>query len=277
MPTVTRSAAIPNSAMVIALNAGLTANRQRLWRGFVLPAVLILVWFVATRWSLVDTRIMVGPWAVVETAWKQITTGHVLEGLLASLGRNLAGFAIGSLAGLLLGALLGTSRIAERLIGPTFNAAKQIALFAWIPLLSVWFGMGEPAKIAFIALAVFYPVVLNTFEGIRSVGKEYVEVARAFEFSRWQLFRRVILPAATPQIFTGLHLALIYSWLATVGAEYFLKSGLGIGNIMIDGREHFLMDQVIFGVAIVGLVGFAFNRIAAAIERRLLRWRQRPA
>ena len=268
-------ASIPNSAYVHALLAGVTANRRRLWRGLVLPAVLLITWAVATTWHLVDTRIMVSPWQVVQTAWTETISGHVLLGLGYSISRNLTGFAIGGLLGILVGTLLGTSRLAEKLLGPTFNAVKQIALFAWIPLLSVWFGMGEPAKVALIALAVFYPVVVNTFEGIRSVSRDFIEVGRAFEFSRWQLYRRVILPSATPQIFTGLHLALIYSWLATVGAEYFLKAGPGIGNIMIDGRERFRMDQVIFGVVIIGTVGFIYNRIATTIEGRLLRWRQR--
>jgi sulfonate transport system permease protein len=129
--------------------------------------------------------------------------------------------------------------------------------------------------VVFISLAVFPPVLLNTYEGIRSVGREYVEVAKAFEFSRWQLYRRVILPAATPQIFTGLRLGMIYAWLATIGAEYFLKAGPGIGNIMIDGREHFKMDQVIVGVAIVGIVGYLFLMLTSRLEARLLRWRHR--
>jgi sulfonate transport system permease protein len=174
-----------------------------------------------------------------------------------------------------LGGLLATSRVADKVIGPSFHAFKQIALFAWIPLIAVWFGLGEPAKVVFIALAVFPPVLLNTYEGIRSVSRDYLEVAKVFEFNHWQIYRRVILPSATPQIFTGLRFGLIYAWLATIGAEYFLKAGPGIGNIMIDGREHFKMDQVIFGVAIVGVVGYLFLTLTSRLEARLLSWRHR--
>ena len=117
---------------------------------------------------------------------------------------------------------MGISRLAERLLGPSFNAAKQVALFAWLPLLSVWCGTGELAKVVFVALSAFYPVVLNTCEGFGSVSRDYVEVARVFRFTRGQLIRRVMLPAAAPSIFAGMHLALIYAWLGTLGAEYFV-------------------------------------------------------
>jgi sulfonate transport system permease protein len=172
---------------------------------------------------------------------------------------------------------MGASRLGERFIGPSFHAAKQVALFAWIPLMSVWFGTGETAKVVFIALAAFYPVVVNTQEGIRSVGREYFEVARVFRFSRWQLWQRVILPGALPSIFTGIHLALIYSWLGTLGAEYLLAAGLGIGNLMIDGRERCAMDQVLLGVILAGFIGSALNSAASLAEAHLLRWRVRNA
>ena len=175
----------------------------------------------------------------------------------------------------MFGALLGGSRWFDRLIGPSFHTLKQISLFAWIPMLSMWFGLGDAAKIAFIAMAAFFPVVLNTFEGIRSVPREFIEVARVYEFSTWQLLRRVVAPAAAPSIFTGIHLSLIYTWLATLGAEYLLASGKGIGNTLIDGREHFWMDLVLFGVVVIGLVGFILNWLLSALEKRLLAWRDR--
>ncbi|GDY14428.1 hypothetical protein LBMAG53_33060 [Planctomycetota bacterium] len=255
--------------------AAAVAARTRLWQGLALPVAIIVLWTVATSANWVDTRILVGPWKVVETAWFHLTHHVLWEGLGYSVARMVSGFVLGGFAGLVLGVLLGASRIGDRLVSPTLNTVKQIALFAWIPLISVWFGMGEPAKVIFIALAVFYPIVFNTYEGVRSVAREHIEVARAFEFTRWQTFRRVILPSSTPQIFTGVRLGLIYAWLATVGAEYFLKAGPGLGNIMIDGRERFLMEQVIFGVTVVGLVGFAVQIIATRLETRLLRWRTR--
>ena len=126
-----------------------------------------------------------------------------------------------------------------------------------------------------LAMAAFFPVVLNTFEGLRSVPREYLEVARVYEFSVAQTLARVVAPAAAPSLFTGIQLSLIYAWLATLGAEYLLASGKGLGNTLIDGREHFWMDLVLFGVVVIGLVGFALNWVLAAAERRLLAWRDR--
>jgi sulfonate transport system permease protein len=142
-------------------------------------------------------------------------------------------------------------------------------------LLSVWFGLGDAAKVAFLSLAAFFPVVLNTFEGVRSVPAELLDVARVLRFSRVQTWRKLIVPAALPSICAGMHLGLIYAWLATLGAEYLLVAGPGIANTMIDGREHFRMDLVLFGVIVVGLVGFLLNWGASRIEARALAWRGR--
>jgi sulfonate transport system permease protein len=246
-------------------------------RGWVVPLSLLVVWEALTRFKLVNTLLVARPAAVVHTLASQLRGGDLFSQLFASLQRDLTGFAIGALVGLLVGSSMGLSRLADRVLGPSFHAAKQVAIFAWIPLISVWFGSGEPAKVVFIALSAFYPVVVNTFEGIRSVGGEHVEVARVFRFSHWQVFRKVVLPGALPSIFAGLHLALVYSWLGTLGAEYLLAPGLGIGNLMIDGREQLMMDKVLLGVIIAGAIGFSLNALATRLEASLTRWRARTA
>jgi sulfonate transport system permease protein len=249
--------------------------RPARWRGFVVPVVLLAVWYVATQYKLVNTILVAPPDKVVATAIAQFHEGGVVAPLLASLRRDLLGFALGTTLGLILGFALGMSRVIDRLLGPSFHAAKQVALFAWVPLLSVWCGSGELAKVVFISLAAFYPVVLNTQEGVRSVSREYLEVARVYRFSRWQTIRRVIAPAALPSIFAGVHLALIYAWLGTLGAEYLLSPAPGIGNLMIDGRESLAMDKVLLGVILAGAVGASLNTVASKLEAHALRWRVR--
>jgi sulfonate transport system permease protein len=246
---------------------------SRFWRGLIVPLALLLIWDLVTRFHLVHPRLLVRPILVVKSFLTELRQGDIGTQLLASLRRDLLGFAFGAVGGLLVGSALGVSRLTDRLFGSTFHAAKQVAIFAWLPLISVWFGTEEPAKIVFIALSAFYPVVVNTYEGVRSAGRDHLEVADVFRFSRWQAFRRVVLPGALPSIFAGLHLGLIYSWLGTLGAEYLLAAGPGIGYLMIDGREQFAMDKVMLGVAIAGLVGFSLNALAARAESRLLRWR----
>jgi sulfonate transport system permease protein len=248
--------------------------RQADLRGFVLPLVFLALWYLVTALQLVNTRLIVPPAAVIDTGWKVISSGQLLAGLKASLVRDLGGFMAGSTAGILFGLLLGVSRWAQRLAGPTFHTLKQISLFAWLPLLSTWLGTGEAAKILFIALSAFYPVALNTFEGVRSVTRAQVEVAHVLGFNRWQRAWRLILPAASPQIATGLHLALLYAWLATIGAEYLLgASAQGIGNVVIRGKAAFHVELIIVGMLLIGLIGMALNRMAALVESRVLHWR----
>ena len=251
---------------VIAVSPG-----SRRYRGWVLPIAAIAIWWLASHQGLSQSGLLVSPEKVAVTAWEQITSDKFWRAICASLTRNLSGFFIGTSLGLVLGCLLGLSRHFERLVGPSFNTFKQISLFAWIPLISVWFGLGDVAKVAFLSLAALVPVVVNTCDGLRSVPPNLLEVARVYGFSRWQTIIGVMLPAALPSIFTGLYLALVYSWLATIGAEYLLVSGEGIGNTLIDGSEHFMMDLVLFAMVVIGLVGWSLNALARVCERRMQR------
>jgi len=245
----------------------------RLRRGLMAPLAILILWEVVAHFQLANVHIVVSPWRVVETASVHLADGSILLDLAASLQRDLEGLLLGSVAGVAFGAALGASRIFDRLVGPTFHAAKQVAVFAWIPLMSVWLGTGELAKVVFIALSAFYPVALNTEEGVRSIAREHLEVAKAFRFSRWSTIRTVLLPAAAPSIFAGLRLGLVYSWLGTIGAEYLLAPGRGIGNVMIAGRQRVAMDEVFLGIIVVGVVGFLLDTLAGRLESRALRWR----
>jgi sulfonate transport system permease protein len=245
------------------------------WRGFVLPLAAIALWWGLSSLDIVNSALLVSPAKVWSTAVEQVTSGRLWRALGASLAREAIGFTIGTVAGLALGALLGLSPLFNRIVGPSFNTFKQISLFAWIPLISVWFGLGDVAKVVFLSLAALVPVVVNTCDGIRTVPPGLLEVARVYGYTRWQAVTEVVLPAALPAICTGVYLALIYSWLATIGAEYLLVAGKGIGNILIEGSEHFQMDLVIFGMVVVGTIGWLTNASARALERRLARWTAR--
>ncbi|RZL55665.1 MAG: ABC transporter permease [Variovorax sp.] len=241
------------------------------WRGAVLPLLAVALWALASRLDLVNSALLVSPATVAATAWDLIVTGRLWLALQASLAREFTGLAIGTSGGLVLGALLGLWPRFDRLVGPSFNTFKQISLFAWIPLISVWFGLGDVAKVVFLSLAALVPVVVNTADGIRRTPQSLLEVARVYGYSRTQTVLRVVLPAAAPSIFTGIYLALVYSWLATIGAEYLLVAGRGVGNLLVEGSEHFRMDLVIVGMVTLGVVGWAMNAAARAVERALAR------
>lgn len=252
----------------------MAARVKRALRGAVLPLALLLLWELANRGGWVDPRILPPLERVAHTAVDQVVNQGLLGHLGFSLLRDVIGFTLGTLLGLAVGTLLGLSRIADRLFMPTFNGLRQIAILAWIPLIAIWFGMGEAAKIVFIMAAAFIPVVLNTYEGVRSASTQLVEVARALTFTRWQVLTRLYLPSALPSIATGVHLALIYAWVASIGSEYFMTVGPGIGGMIIAGRERFEMDLVMLGILILGLVGYLINRSASLLEAWLLRWQR---
>lgn len=208
------------------------------WRGLVLPVAAVLLWVLASHFQWVNSALLVSPLQVLATGLDLVTSGQLWLNLRASLLRELTGFVIGSTCGLVLGGLLGLWPRFGRLVGPSFNTFKQISLFAWIPLISVWFGLGDVAKVVFLSLAALVPVVVNTVDGIRSTPASLLEVARVYGYTRWQTTWHVVLPSAAPSIFTGIYLALVYSWLATIGAEYLLVAGRGVGNLLILSLIH---------------------------------------
>ncbi len=243
-------------------------------RGAVLPLAFLLAWEVATRWNWVDTRLIVPPAAVAAEAWAWVIDGRLVAGLSASLARDLAGFVLGGVAGVGIGLLIGMSRWADAIAGPTFHTLKHISLFAWLPLLSAFFGREDLAKVVFIALSAVYPVALGTIEGVKSISRSQFEVARVYGLGRIQTLCKLVLPAASPQMLSGLHLALIYAWLATIGGEYLLRGpGEGIGSTVIRGQASFRVDLIIFGMLLIGGVGALLNQVALRVEARLLRWR----
>ncbi|WP_372071704.1 ABC transporter permease subunit [Tistrella mobilis] len=241
-------------------------------RGLILPVLLLVLWDLATRTVFAGHPLLPAPAAVVGAFLAAAGDGSLARDLSATLARDLGGFAIAVAIGLPLGTWLGLSRIAARLVAPGFDALRQIAVFAWIPLISMWFGVGEAAKLAFIALAALVPVVLNTASGVAAVPARHLEVAAVLRFGPLRRFGSVILPAAAPAIATGLHQGLIYAWLGTIGAEYFMTVGPGIGGLMSGAREHMQMEVVILGVVLLGALGTVQTLFARRLTRLLTRY-----
>lgn len=222
---------------------------------------------------MVDANILVSPLAVLATTVDGLLDGSLLEGMGLSLGRALGGLALGGGLGLALGLLLGLSRLSERLLGPTLAAIRQIALFAWVPLLTAWFGLGELAKWVFVALAAFFPLFIATQRSVAQLSPQLAEAAQVLRLNLWQRLRRLVLPGAAPGIFAGLRISLIYAWMGTIGAEYFMPSNGGIGSQMISAQQLLRMDQIMAGMLLVGLTGALLNLLGQQLETRATRWR----
>jgi sulfonate transport system permease protein len=249
------------------------------WRGLVLPGTLLLAWASYATIAATKSPLFVSPAAVFAAASTSIRSGELLGAAGATVLRAVVGWGIGSAAGFALGLLLGLSALGHRAIAPTLHGARQVALFAWIPLLSAWLGNSEAMKIALISLSAFFPVLLHVEAGCRDVPLPYREVARLFAFDRFDEIVFVILPAAAPTIISGLELAFAVAWIGTIGAEYLIGTGYmnaspdGIGAFLAGARENARMDLVAVGIATLAVIGFSLDRTVVAASRRVA-WRK---
>ncbi len=243
------------------------------WQSLLLPVALLALWQASNSFGWVDSNILTAPLDVLRSLLDGLRDGTLAQALLLSLQRALGGLALGAGAGLLIGLGLGLSAIAERLLGPSLSALRQVALFAWVPLLTAWFGLGEGAKLVFVGLAAFFPMLIATQRGIASLSPQLGEAARTLRLNLWQRLRLLVLPGAAPAIFAGLRLALIYAWLGTIGAEYFMPSDGGIASLMLGAQQLFRMDQVMAAMVLIGLIGALLGALGQRLELRATRWR----
>lgn len=255
--------------------ARLMPRARLLGLGLVLPAVLLVFWQQAATRLWVPPQILPRPSAVFETLRQQIASGELFEHFRISLLRVTGGFSLGAAAGIGIGVAMGLSRRVEAYLQPTFKALSQVPVLGWLPLAMMLLGIGEGLKIVIIAQASLVPVAINTLKGIRSVPKQYVEVAQAYRFTPLQLLRKVILPSAVPSIFVGIRFGLTQAWLSLVTVEL-LASSEGLGFLIVWGRQLFQLDLVLAAILVVGVVGLCLDKGLALIEERLSRW-QPPA
>jgi sulfonate transport system permease protein len=188
-----------------------------------------------------------------------------------SAGRALTGLAVGGGLGLLLGLLTGSSRLAETLLDSTIQMVRNIPALALIPLVILWFGIDETAKLFLIATAVFFPLYLNTFHGIRGVDPGLIEMGRTYGLSRWQLYTQIVLPGALSSILVGLRFSLGLMWVILIVAET-ISAQAGIGYLTMNAREFLQTDIVLVGILLYALLGKLADVFAKGLERYWLRW-----
>ncbi len=261
----------------IGSQAGLARERLRklapLAWAWLLPALLLLLWWLAARHAWVPVLVLPPPADVLEALQALLRSGELWQHTAVSVQRVLGGFALGAALGLALGAVMGLSALARDYLYPSFKALAQVPVLGWLPLLMLLVGLDESLKWLLVAKAALVPVTLNTMKGLENVPRRYVELAQVLAYSRWQLLSRVLLPAALPPIWTGLRYGLTHAWLALVVVEL-LASSEGLGFLIIYGRQLFQLELVMAAVLVVGLFGWSLDRLLAAIEAHLLRWRR---
>jgi sulfonate transport system permease protein len=235
------------------------------------PALFVLAWEALARSGEIPPYILPAPSKVVATGLSLIRDGTLIPDIGISLVRAAAGFAIGGGIGFALGVVVGFSRIASVLLDRTILMLRAIPFLAVLPLVIVWLGIGEAAKVFLVAFGVAFPVYMNTVLGIRQVDPKLIELGRVMGLSTWKLVRRIILPGALPSILNGVRYALATAWLALVVAETIAASS-GIGFLAMDAREFLRTDVIVLVIVIYAVIGVAADSVAKLLERRLLAW-----
>ncbi len=238
---------------------------------WLVPVILIASWQIASNLGWMSTRVLPAPADVVIAAWTLAESGELWTHVKVSALRALTGLAIGGSLGLLLGLMTGSVRILETLLDSTLQMVRNIPALAMIPMVILWFGIDEGAKLFLIAVAVFFPIYLNTFHGIRNVDPALIEMGRTYGLSRWQLYTQIILPGAVSSILVGLRFSLGLMWVILIVAET-ISAQAGIGYLTMNAREFLQTDIVLVGILLYALLGKLADVFAKGLEIYWLRW-----
>jgi len=238
---------------------------------WLLPVSLLVLWQFSAQVGWLSSRILPEPLAVARAAVRLSISGELWLHVRVSALRALSGFVVGGGLGLLLGLLTGSFRKAEIALDTTLQMIRNIPPLALIPLVILWFGIDETAKLFLISLGVFFAIYINTFHGIRSVDPALIEMGKSYGLSGWSLYREVILPGALSSILVGVRYALGFMWVILIVAET-ISAQAGIGYMTMNAREFLQTDVVLLGILLYALLGKLADIMARALERYWLKW-----
>jgi sulfonate transport system permease protein len=247
-------------------------SRRARWHRAVSPVAIVGLWVLLSETGVISSSKLPPAWTVAKTAW-QLTSSGVLEtNLLASLERVVIGLAIGVTVGVTLALVSGLSRLGEVTVDPPLQALKALPILAALPLIIVWFGIGQTSKLVIIASAVSFPIYVNLVAGIRGIDPKLLEAAKTLDLSRYQTIRNIVLPGAADSFLVGLRFATATAWLVLVVSEQ-INATSGIGYLMENAEDYFRIDIIIVGLFVYALLGIGSDALVRAGERRYLRWR----
>ncbi len=236
---------------------------------------LLGLWSFVTLGGWLGVKVLPSPVDLVQQAWTLVQKGYVgtpfSAHFTASLLRAATGF-LGAMAlGIPLGLMIGFYPVFAAAVTPIFAFIRPIPSIAFIPLVILWFGIGEFSKVVLIFNAAFLYIVLNCAAGVRSVPRDLIRAGQSLGLSRRQLFRDVIFPASLPHVLTGIKMGLVVSWTVVVAAEL-VAAQQGLGYMIMDAATYFRIPDLYIGIAVIGLIGFGLEMVQARIERSMLHW-----
>ncbi len=238
---------------------------------WIVPVSILVFWQFFSSIGLIPTRILPSPLGVLDAAIRLAQTGELFRNIAISAARAISGFLLGGLIGFNLGLINGISPIAEKLLDTSIQMLRNIPNLALIPLVILWFGIGDEARLFLVSLGVMFPIYLNTFHGIRSVDAGLIEMGRIYGLSAWGLFWRVILPGAMSSILVGVRFSLGIMWLTLIVAET-IAADSGIGYMAMNAREFMQTDVVVLSILLYALFGKLADIIARKLEQHWLQW-----
>lgn len=236
-----------------------------------LPIVLVALWQYFSAVGRLPAGILPAPSDVLGAAWVLAERGELQRDILVSLRRVAIGFLTGAATGLVLGFLVGLSSLAHGLLDRSLQMVRTIPHLALVPLMILWFGIGEEPRVLLVAMGSLFPVYINTMSGIRGVDPKLIELGRSYGLGPFGLIAGVVLPGALAPILTGIRYALGVAWLTLVVAET-IASRDGIGYMVQNARELLRTDVILLAIVLYAIAGWLADAITRAIERRLLRW-----
>ena len=235
-------------------------QKQKSWLGIIAFLAILVIWDVLSRFSGWSVNIFPDPVTVVFGLGELIKNGTLFCHTVASLYRVTAGFYLAVIFGIPIGILLGRFQYFQALINPLVQFLKPISPLAWIPMAMLWFGIGDKPAIFLIFLSSFFPLVVSTTIAVMNINPIYFQVAANFNFTRWEIISKLIIPAIVPEVVTALRLSVTIAWLVVVAAEMIaVKSGLGY--LILDSRNALRMDYVMDGMIVIGLIGLLLDNI----------------
>jgi len=238
--------------------------RTRFFFSLLSFSVVVLAWEMVTRFSGWSGQVFPSPSTVFTSMIELIANGELLKHTVASLFRVTAGFYLAVILGIPLGIILGRVKIAKLLFNPLVQFLRPISPLAWIPLAMLWFGIGDVPAVFLIFLSSFFPLVVSTSVAVESIKPTYFQVASNFNFSRYEVLTKIIIPAITPNVIIALRLTITIAWLVVVAAEMIAVQS-GLGYMILDSRNALRMDYVMVAMIVIGIIGLLLDVIMQAL------------
>lgn len=234
------------------------SNRQTWTLSSLSFLLLLVIWELGATFSGWNAHVFPGPLQVLQGMVELASDGTLLRHSVASLYRVTAGFYLAVALGIPLGILMGRWRWLKMIVNPMIQFMRPISPLAWIPLAMLWFGIGDPPAIFLIFLSSFFPLVVSTTVAVGSINPVYFQVAKNFNFSRWETITKIVIPAITPSVITALRITITIAWLVVVAAEMIAVQS-GLGYLILDSRNALRMDYVMDGMIVIGFIGLLLD------------------